>query len=709
MWRRQLLILLCALLLFGSTLSLTASAGSHTISTTNGASYFQTFNSQGVWTDILTPAHTVNETGAVAYCIQPEKNSPYGSGYTEGMGWSAYSETTRLGFQAILEHGYPNSTGGFTDDQARYATANAIRFWIAEQGCDYALDWMDLTRFSQFFRAKSGYEGLYDWCMELLYYARYGIVTQHSAYLSAPSISEDGDYFVVKTTVSLENCNWGYTYEQATFPEGTLVYGYSGSSGDELSIYVPKQYAGNEYYIYISAYDNRTASSVLYYGPDNGSEQRLIAYTWNMGVLTAEAVETFYLEPSASNTGIIRFIKTDSVTGQPIEGVGFWLYGPEGFSSNWTDENGILEFEMEPGEYSYREGDPPDGYIVDDGEYPFTLAAGEVKEIYVENTPLPKNNAVIEITKTDENGTALSGAEIALYSSDQNLISSVTSGSDGKATFSELATGTYYYREITAPSGYVLDDTLRKIVIDTDGETVTATLENSKALATLYIAKTDYDTGVALEGVEFTVYDSARNPVTSGTTDANGKLRIENLPLGSYYYRETKAKDGYIADDRYHSFELTYNGQLVSVSVRNKPEVITGSISILKTDAYGNALPGAVFTLESSTDGGTWSKVSEATSDESGLAVFSELATGDTLYRVTETKAPPGHSLLAGVVYEGKLSKDSPDLSFTVCDCAIPTLPFTGSTPNFIPLVPLMLCMSFLYIIKRKERMNEKV
>ena len=65
--------------------------------------------------------------------------------------------------------------------------------------------------------------------------------------------------------------------------------------------------------------------------------------------------------------------------------------------------------------------------------------------------------------------------------------------------------------------------------------------------------------------------------------------------------------------------------------------------------------------------------------------------------------------MLAGVVYEGKLSKDSPDLSFTACDCAIPMLPFTGSTPNFIPLIPLMLCMSIFYALKRKENVNEKV
>ena len=538
------------------------------------------------------------------------------------MGWSAYDETTRLGIQAILENGYPNYTGGFPDGEARYATANALRFWVAERGCDGALDWMDLTRFSQFFRGASGYEDLYDWCMYLLDCARTGSVIEHSASLSTPNVSEEGDYFVITTTVTLENCDWGYTYDETAMPPDTDVYGYTGNNGDNLTLYVPKEYAGYDFDICISAYDNRTPASVVYFGPDNANQQRIVSYTWSNGELAANASQTVSLEASAAEIGTIRIIKTDSVTGQPLEGVWFYLYGPNNdFYSEPTNASGIIEWAVPPGDYRYREAEPPEGYVGDTTRYRITVNLGEVTEIRVTNDPIP----------------------------------------------------------VEEPTG------------------------------TLYISKTDYDTGAALGDVEFTVYDSNKNPVTSGTTDANGKLRIEDLPLGSYYYRETKAKEGYVANNTYYSFELSNDGQLVSAAVRNKQELVTGSISVQKVDAYGNKLPGAVFSLESSTDGNTWSRVSETTSDADGLAVFSDLAPGDTLYRVTETKAPPGHSLLAGVVYEGKLSKDSPDLSFTACDCAIPMLPFTGSTPNLIPIMPLMLCMSIFYALKRKENVNEKV
>ena len=83
---RRIFSLLCMLLIFIAILPISAFADWVTVSTVNSASYFQTFSSKGVWTAIGTPAHYINETGQVAYCLQTNYNSPNNSGYSSTSG-----------------------------------------------------------------------------------------------------------------------------------------------------------------------------------------------------------------------------------------------------------------------------------------------------------------------------------------------------------------------------------------------------------------------------------------------------------------------------------------------------------------------------------------------------------------------------------------------------------------------------------------------
>lgn len=110
-------------------------------------------------------------------------------------------------------------------------------------------------------------------------------------------------------------------------------------------------------------------------------------------------------------------------------------------------------------------------------------------------------------------------------------------------------------------------------------------------------------------------------------------------------------------------------------------------------------------------DGQSWESVSQQTSDETGIVRFEGLdANTGTIYRLAEIQAPPGHSLQAGTIFNGTLPESGEyDLSFTVCDCAIPALPFTGSRFNFTPFIPLMLCMGFFVTqnLKRRKQHEE--
>ena len=164
-WRRHIAVLLCAMLIISTAFSITAFADNAVVTSGSMYSYFQTFSSKGQWVDVMTPSHWI-------YCLQTSKDSPYNSGYHTVEGSDYYDQRTLTGLYAILENGYPVTTGGFSDEQARYATANAIRFWCAENYCEGMPQYLNLNVNGDWIRGKYGYEDLYNWCLGLVQKAR---------------------------------------------------------------------------------------------------------------------------------------------------------------------------------------------------------------------------------------------------------------------------------------------------------------------------------------------------------------------------------------------------------------------------------------------------------------------------------------------------------------------------------------------------------
>ena len=169
---RRLLALFCAFLFFALLLAPAVYAESAVITSGTMYSYFETYSSQGVWVDIQTPAHWITDTGEVAYCLQTSKDNPSYSSYSTIDGDAVYDEYVLTGLRAILNNGYPADNGGFDDQQARYATANAIRFWMAENHADGMPQYLNLTVNGDWIRGKYGYEDLFDWSLYLLELAR---------------------------------------------------------------------------------------------------------------------------------------------------------------------------------------------------------------------------------------------------------------------------------------------------------------------------------------------------------------------------------------------------------------------------------------------------------------------------------------------------------------------------------------------------------
>ena len=92
-------------------------------------------------------------------------------------------------------------------------------------------------------------------------------------------------------------------------------------------------------------------------------------------------------------TGKLELTKTDVSTGAALPNAGFRIKNAETgevVAEGYTDENGIAEFTLRYGKYTYQEFDAPDGYEIDEKEYPFEIKEnGEIIKAQMTNTPIP--------------------------------------------------------------------------------------------------------------------------------------------------------------------------------------------------------------------------------------------------------------------------------------------------------------------------------
>ena len=62
-------------------------------------------------------------------------------------------------------------------------------------------------------------------------------------------------------------------------------------------------------------------------------------------------------------------------------------------------------------------------------------------------------------------------------------------------------------------------------------------------------------------------YDINDNLITSERTDSEGKIIIDNLPKGKYYFLEKEAPEGYLVNNDKHYFEIKDNGVIIKDSL----------------------------------------------------------------------------------------------------------------------------------------------
>ena len=401
--------------------------------------------------------------------------------------------------------------------------------------------------------------------------------------------------------------------------------------------------------------------------------------------------------------GSLTINKVDAETGKALAGVTYRLFDANGkkMADMTTGADGKAVFKDLPqGKYSYQEISAPSGYVVDNTKYQITITATALN-ITQKRTNTPAK-AGIEIVKVDaDHKTPLQGAGFRLYDASGKQVTEGYTDVNGKLTFSNLRLGSYTYKEFKAPDGYVLDTTAYSAVLNQNGQVLKVTRENIPVKGSIEVLKVDAETKQPLAGVVYYLFDADGNKVADGTTDATGKVTFSGLRLGKYVYQEIGTVDGYVLDETKYDFSMTTAN--LNIKVTRENVLAKGSITVRKVDATGAPLAGAELLLETSTDGKIWTEVGRVTTDNTGIAKWSDLKVG-AQYRITETKAHAGYTLLTEPLFTGTLDNNNRDITITACNNAGFVLPFTGGmgfTTYF--LFAALALMAGVYFCKKIE------
>ncbi|HDR7280213.1 MULTISPECIES: SpaH/EbpB family LPXTG-anchored major pilin [Bacillus cereus group] len=153
-------------------------------------------------------------------------------------------------------------------------------------------------------------------------------------------------------------------------------------------------------------------------------------------------------------------------------------------------------------------------------------------------------------------------------------ISDVT-GEDGTVTFKDLPIGRYLVKEVSGPDNVNINTepyTIDIPMTDKEGKKLNYDVhiypKNEIKRGAVELTKVD-DAGKPLKDVEFTLYhkgtdkvvvDKAGKELTGLKTDAEGKIRVDGLLHGEYYFKESKALEGYVLDPKKYEFKVEKSG-----------------------------------------------------------------------------------------------------------------------------------------------------
>ena len=222
---------------------------------------------------------------------------------------------------------------------------------------------------------------------------------------------------------------------------------------------------------------------------------------------------------------------------------------------------------------------------------------------------------------------------------------------NGTIVLTGMKKGTYVVEEISAPNGYVLDNSTQTVYLTgEDQDVITVTFKNTPK-GSLLIQKIDSVTKEPLSDVVFKVTNSDGSVIGNKngefTTDSKGTILISDLEPGStVIVTEVRAKEGYVLDNVPQSIKIKA-GETVTLEFRNRPK---GQLIIVKKDSVTDeVLKGVTFRITTSTGEYVPDKNGQISSnglyytDANGQIILSGLEPGT--YVVTEVATIDGYVL----------------------------------------------------------------
>ena len=209
------------------------------------------------------------------------------------------------------------------------------------------------------------------------------------------------------------------------------------------------------------------------------------------------------------------------------------------------------------------------------------------------------------------------------------LIEIITCDEKGKATFTtDLPIGSYYVKEISTDSHYILSDKKYPVVFEYAGQDVATvhisvthgeSIENEIIYGTIKGLKIDRETGENITGALFGLFSITETEFTEETailtseSNEEGIFTFENVPYGEYIVSELKPATGYLPNVESYTVTISENKEIIEITVENDkiPELkttaaiddkkeftVNGDVTIDDVVSYKHLVPGKEYTVK---------------------------------------------------------------------------------------------------------------